>query len=109
MLATAVDLVGEDRDLSRSHIIRLLRRIELTGYNRQTIHTMLRPSILLMLFDTNQMAIHTANNILAFEEVGHSDEARAILEGFLIGTLKRLVWLLPPTCSQFLLLLACIC
>jgi len=27
----------------------------------------------------------------AFEDVGHSDEAREILEGLLIGTLKRQV------------------
>lgn len=27
----------------------------------------------------------------AFEDVGHSDEAREILEGLLIGNLKRLV------------------
>ena len=27
----------------------------------------------------------------AFEDVGHSDEAREILEGLLIGTLKRVV------------------
>ena len=27
----------------------------------------------------------------AFEDVGHSDEAREILEGLKIGTLKRLV------------------
>lgn len=27
----------------------------------------------------------------AFEDVGHSDEAREILEGMLIGTLKRQV------------------
>ena len=28
----------------------------------------------------------------AFEDVGHSDEAREILEGLLVGTLKRKVW-----------------
>ena len=34
----------------------------------------------------------------AFEDVGHSDEAREILEGLLIGKLKRVVRLLPaPT------------
>ncbi len=27
----------------------------------------------------------------AFEDVGHSDEAREILDGLLVGTLKRLV------------------
>lgn len=27
----------------------------------------------------------------AFEDVGHSDEAREILEGMLVGTLKRMV------------------
>lgn len=27
----------------------------------------------------------------AFEDVGHSDEAREILEGLLVGTLKRQV------------------
>ena len=27
----------------------------------------------------------------AFEDVGHSDEAREILEGLLYGTLKRMV------------------
>lgn len=27
----------------------------------------------------------------AFEDVGHSDEAREILDGLLIGTLKRVV------------------
>lgn len=32
----------------------------------------------------------------AFEDVGHSDEAREILEGLLIGTLKRVV-----SCFQF--------
>ena len=30
----------------------------------------------------------------AFEDVGHSDEAREILEGLLVGNLKRVVW--PP-------------
>ena len=30
----------------------------------------------------------------AFEDVGHSDEARQILRGLLIGSLKRLVLLL---------------
>ena len=28
----------------------------------------------------------------AFEDVGHSDEAREILEGLLVGKLKRQVW-----------------
>lgn len=27
----------------------------------------------------------------AFEDVGHSDEAREILEGMIVGTVKRLV------------------
>lgn len=27
----------------------------------------------------------------AFEDVGHSDEAREILDGYLVGNLKRLV------------------
>ena len=31
----------------------------------------------------------------AFEDVGHSDEAREILEGLLVGTLKRAVRLTP--------------
>ena len=35
----------------------------------------------------------------AFEDVGHSDEAREILEGLLIGTLKRTVSVIPR--SQF--------
>jgi cytochrome b involved in lipid metabolism len=37
----------------------------------------------------------------AFEDVGHSDEAREILEGLLVGTLKRQVHTLPsfPTSS----------
>jgi cytochrome b involved in lipid metabolism len=36
----------------------------------------------------------------AFEDVGHSDEAREVLEGLLIGPLKRLVRLFPyPFCS----------
>lgn len=29
----------------------------------------------------------------AFEDVGHSDEAREILNGLLVGSLKREVWL----------------
>ena len=32
----------------------------------------------------------------AFEDVGHSDEAREILEGLLVGNLKRQVCLYPP-------------
>ena len=32
----------------------------------------------------------------AFEDVGHSDEAREILEGLLVGTLQRAVRLLSP-------------
>jgi len=43
----------------------------------------------------------------AFEDVGHSDEAREILEGLLVGTLKRLVRI--PTYlenEQFLTLIA---
>ena len=28
----------------------------------------------------------------AFEDVGHSDEAREILNGLLVGDLKRQVW-----------------
>jgi cytochrome b involved in lipid metabolism len=32
----------------------------------------------------------------AFEDVGHSDEAREILEGLLVGTLKRQVFC-PPS------------
>lgn len=41
----------------------------------------------------------------AFEDVGHSDEAREILNGLLVGNLKRQVcWLLPlPYIQQFLL------
>lgn len=31
----------------------------------------------------------------AFEDVGHSDEARDILEGLLIGELKRVVRQIP--------------
>jgi cytochrome b involved in lipid metabolism len=31
----------------------------------------------------------------AFEDVGHSDEAREILEGLLVGTVKRGVRFLP--------------
>jgi cytochrome b involved in lipid metabolism len=31
----------------------------------------------------------------AFEDVGHSDEAREILEGLLVGTLKRQVFAHP--------------
>ncbi len=30
----------------------------------------------------------------AFEDVGHSDEAREILDGLLVGSLKRVVCLL---------------
>ena len=33
----------------------------------------------------------------AFEDVGHSDEAREILEGLLIGKLNRQVCLLPSS------------
>jgi cytochrome b involved in lipid metabolism len=33
----------------------------------------------------------------AFEDVGHSDEAREVLEGLLIGTLKRQVSKFIPT------------
>ena len=36
----------------------------------------------------------------AFEDVGHSDEAREILEGLLIGNLKRQVRL-PTFLSRF--------
>jgi cytochrome b involved in lipid metabolism len=32
----------------------------------------------------------------AFEDVGHSDEAREILEGLLVGSLKRVVRTFPP-------------
>jgi hypothetical protein len=32
----------------------------------------------------------------AFEDVGHSDEAREILEGLLVGSLKRQVRQMPP-------------
>lgn len=32
----------------------------------------------------------------AFEDVGHSDEAREILDGLLVGTLKRMVRIRPP-------------
>ena len=35
----------------------------------------------------------------AFEDVGHSDEAREILEGLLIGTLERKVCAIPATIS----------
>ena len=33
----------------------------------------------------------------AFEDVGHSDEAREILEGYLVGTIKRMVRFIPPS------------
>lgn len=33
----------------------------------------------------------------AFEDVGHSDEAREILDGMLVGTLKRAVSPHPPS------------
>lgn len=36
----------------------------------------------------------------AFEDVGHSDEAREILEGLLVGTLKREVRLHPAPISH---------
>jgi len=40
----------------------------------------------------------------AFEDVGHSDEAREILEGLLVGDLKRQVRsLAPPSSSSFFL------
>ena len=32
----------------------------------------------------------------AFEEIGHSDEARQILEGLKVGVLKRVVCVFPP-------------
>lgn len=35
----------------------------------------------------------------AFEDVGHSDEAREILEGLKVGTLKRLVYALLCSAS----------
>ena len=38
----------------------------------------------------------------AFEDVGHSDEAREILEGLLIGKLKRAVRLPPASTSRHL-------
>jgi hypothetical protein len=38
----------------------------------------------------------------AFEDVGHSDEAREILEGLKIGVLKRQVAPPPPNYSLFL-------
>jgi cytochrome b involved in lipid metabolism len=38
----------------------------------------------------------------AFEDVGHSDEAREILDGLLVGTLKRQVPLSPRTIHQHL-------
>lgn len=36
----------------------------------------------------------------SFEDVGHSDEAREILEGLKIGTLKRLVWKYNPRLDE---------
>lgn len=36
----------------------------------------------------------------AFEDVGHSDEAREILEGMLVGDLKRMVCLPLPAPSS---------
>lgn len=33
----------------------------------------------------------------AFEDVGHSDEARETLDRLLVGTLKRQVWIYPCT------------
>jgi len=35
----------------------------------------------------------------AFEDVGHSDEAREILNGLLVGSLKRQVRFIPPNLS----------
>ena len=35
----------------------------------------------------------------AFEDVGHSDEAREILDGLLVGDLKRMVHHQPPISS----------
>lgn len=37
----------------------------------------------------------------AFEDVGHSDEAREILDGLLIGKLKRAVRITPPIQPAF--------
>lgn len=41
----------------------------------------------------------------AFEDVGHSDEAREILEGLKIGVLKRQV---PPSSSSKFIIYSCI-
>jgi cytochrome b5 len=35
----------------------------------------------------------------AFEDVGHSDEAREILQGLLVGNLKRTVCPIPFPCK----------
>jgi cytochrome b5 len=43
----------------------------------------------------------------AFEDVGHSDEAREILNGLLVGKLKRQVWNLNS--SHPLVLLSSLC
>jgi cytochrome b involved in lipid metabolism len=37
----------------------------------------------------------------AFEDVGHSDEAREILDGLLVGTLKRSVRFSRPTANAY--------
>ena len=39
----------------------------------------------------------------AFEDVGHSDEAREILDGLLVGTLKRQVSISPPYTHTYIL------